>query len=48
MPSAPNATRRHLAEWTATKLRWGLVADRSEIEAINVRADGSCIGTMPN
>lgn len=46
MPSAPSATCRYLAEWTATKLRWGLAADQSEIDAINVYAGGPCEKTV--
>ncbi|OKJ52728.1 hypothetical protein AMK29_31550 [Streptomyces sp. CB02261] len=46
MPPAPGATCRYLAEWTATKLRWGLAADQSEIDAINVYAGGPCEATV--
>ncbi|MFE9139441.1 HNH endonuclease family protein [Streptomyces sp. NPDC007355] len=46
MPPAPNATCRYLAEWTATKLRWGLAADQNEIDAINVYAGGPCEMTV--
>ncbi|MER7623828.1 HNH endonuclease family protein [Streptomyces sp. NPDC126503] len=42
MPHAPGATCRYLAEWTATKLRWGLTADQAETDAINVYAVGPC------
>ncbi|MEU7011865.1 HNH endonuclease family protein [Streptomyces sp. NPDC046332] len=42
MPPAPGATCRYLAEWTATKLRWGLTADQAEIDAIKVYAGGPC------
>ncbi|WP_329331174.1 HNH endonuclease family protein [Streptomyces sp. NBC_00663] len=42
MPPAPNATCRYLAEWTATKLRWGLSADQAEIDTLNVYAGGPC------
>ncbi|MFJ8670275.1 HNH endonuclease family protein [Streptomyces sp. NPDC093600] len=42
MPPSPNATCRYLAEWVATKLRWGLTADQNEIDAINVWAGGPC------
>jgi hypothetical protein len=42
MPPAPSATCRYLAEWTATKLRWGLTADQTEIDTINVYAGGPC------
>ncbi|MER7623856.1 HNH endonuclease family protein [Streptomyces sp. NPDC126503] len=46
MPPAPGATCRYLAEWTATKLRWGLAADQAEIDAINVYAGGPCQTTV--
>ncbi|MFF8279970.1 HNH endonuclease family protein [Streptomyces lateritius] len=46
MPPAPGATCRYLAEWTATKLRWGLTADQGEIDAINVYAGGPCETTV--
>ncbi|MFF1511928.1 HNH endonuclease family protein [Streptomyces sp. NPDC058326] len=46
MPPAPAATCRYLAEWTATKLRWGLSADQREIDAINVYAGGPCEKTV--
>ncbi|GGU11452.1 HNH endonuclease family protein [Streptomyces lateritius] len=42
MPPAPGVTCRYLAEWTATKLRWGLTADQAEIDAIKVYAGGPC------
>ena len=42
MPPSPTATCRYLAEWTATKLRWGLRADQSEIDSIKVYAGGPC------
>ncbi|MCX4853790.1 HNH endonuclease family protein [Streptomyces canus] len=46
MPPAPTATCRYLAEWTATKLRWGLTADQGEIDTINVYAGGPCQMTV--
>ncbi|MEU0413575.1 HNH endonuclease family protein [Streptomyces griseorubiginosus] len=46
MPPAPTATCRYLAEWTATKLRWGLSADQSEIDTLNVYAGGPCQMTV--
>lgn len=46
MPPAPTPTCRYLAEWTATKLRWGLTADQSEIDTINVYAGGPCQMTV--
>lgn len=32
LPPAPDALCRYGAEWTATKLRWGLAADSAERE----------------
>ncbi|MFD8792823.1 hypothetical protein [Streptomyces vinaceus] len=32
LPSAPDALCRYGAEWTATKLRWGLAVDGAERE----------------
>jgi hypothetical protein len=46
MPPAPAATCRYLAEWTATKLRWGLTADQNEIDTINVYVGGPCQMTV--
>ncbi|MGW6569800.1 HNH endonuclease family protein [Streptomyces sp. NPDC054975] len=46
MPPAPGATCRYLAEWTATKLRWGLSADQAEIDALKVYAGGPCETTV--
>ncbi|MER7623824.1 hypothetical protein [Streptomyces sp. NPDC126503] len=40
MPPAPGATCRHLAEWTAAKLRWGLAVEQAAIDATNVYAVG--------
>ncbi|MFF0561479.1 HNH endonuclease family protein [Streptomyces sp. NPDC004266] len=42
MPPAPEATCRYLSEWVATKLRWGLAADRGEADALALYADGPC------
>ncbi|MFB7454859.1 HNH endonuclease family protein [Streptomyces sp. NPDC056194] len=39
MPPLPDAHCRYVGEWTATKLRWGLAADRDEIQALAVYAD---------
>ncbi|MEU9378521.1 hypothetical protein AB0D94_32860 [Streptomyces sp. NPDC048255] len=30
LPPSPEALRRYGAEWTATKLRWGLAVDEAE------------------
>jgi hypothetical protein len=46
MPPAPTATCRHLAEWTATKFRWGLTVDQSEIDTVDVYAGGPCQMTV--
>ncbi|MEU6622009.1 HNH endonuclease family protein [Streptomyces litmocidini] len=42
MPPAPEATCRYISEWVATKLRWGLTADRGEADALALYADGPC------
>ncbi|MFI8287603.1 HNH endonuclease [Streptomyces sp. NPDC085614] len=42
MPPSPEATCRYIAEWTGTKLRWGLSADQAEADALNVYAQGPC------
>ncbi|MET9624883.1 HNH endonuclease family protein [Streptomyces sp. NPDC006464] len=42
MPPSPDATCRYVAEWTGTKLRWGLSADQAEADALNVYAEGPC------
>lgn len=34
LPPAPGALCTYLADWTATKLRWGLTADRDEHDAL--------------
>ncbi|MFF6903976.1 HNH endonuclease family protein [Streptomyces hydrogenans] len=39
MPPLPEAHCRYVGEWTATKLRWGLSADRAEIDALSVYAE---------
>ncbi|MGV9690533.1 HNH endonuclease family protein [Streptomyces sp. NPDC003444] len=39
MPPLPDAHRRYIGEWTATKLRWDLTVDQSENEALKVYAE---------
>ncbi|MDI3403242.1 GmrSD restriction endonuclease domain-containing protein [Streptomyces cavernicola] len=39
MPPNPDAQCRYIAEWTATKLRWGLSADQAEADALKVFAE---------
>lgn len=34
MPPAQSATRTYLVDWTATKLRWNLNADQTELAAL--------------
>ncbi|GGR47952.1 hypothetical protein GCM10010497_59150 [Streptomyces cinereoruber] len=44
LPPAPGALCRYVAEWTATKLRWGLAVDEAEQERLlDIAAD--CGGT---
>ncbi|MFI0929603.1 HNH endonuclease family protein [Streptomyces sp. NPDC021012] len=45
MPPLPDAHCRYVGEWTATKLRWGLAADRDEVQALVVYAD-ACESTV--
>jgi hypothetical protein len=44
--ACPDRHPPYLAEWTATKLRWSLTADQSEIDTINVYAGGPCQMTV--
>ncbi|MGX1480720.1 UNVERIFIED_CONTAM: hypothetical protein RKD50_009528 [Streptomyces canus] len=46
LPLAPAAIFRYLADRAATKLRWGLTAEKSEIDTINVYAGGPCRVTV--
>lgn len=39
MPPSPDAHCRYIGEWTATKPRWGLAADRAEADALAVYAE---------
>ncbi|MFB8081546.1 hypothetical protein [Streptomyces sp. NPDC056013] len=39
MPPLPDAHCRHIGEWVATKLRWGLTADQGEADALKVYAE---------
>ncbi len=39
MPSPPETHCRYIGEWTATKLRWGLAADHTEVDALKVYAE---------
>lgn len=45
MPPLPEAHCRYVSEWTATKLRWGLSADQTEVDALTVYAE-SCETTV--
>ncbi|MFI8916483.1 HNH endonuclease family protein [Streptomyces sp. NPDC053513] len=45
MPPLPDAHCRYVGEWTATKLRWGLSADRDEVQALAVYAE-ACESTV--
>ncbi|MEU6995744.1 HNH endonuclease family protein [Streptomyces sp. NPDC046465] len=42
LPPLPSAHCRYLSEWVATKLRWDLAADPTELDAIAVFASGQC------
>ncbi|GGV08014.1 hypothetical protein GCM10010275_55220 [Streptomyces litmocidini] len=44
--AGPEATCRHLSEWVATKLRWGLAADQGEVDALALYADDPCEDTV--
>ncbi|MBP2585616.1 hypothetical protein J3A78_006094 [Streptomyces sp. PvR006] len=37
---------RYVGEWVSTKLRWGLTADKDEVEALKLFADGPCEETV--
>ncbi|MDV5149211.1 HNH endonuclease [Streptomyces sp. SBC-4] len=37
---------RYVGEWVSTKLRWGLSADKDEVEALKLFADGPCEDTV--
>ncbi|MFD5748909.1 HNH endonuclease family protein [Streptomyces sp. NPDC127033] len=42
LPPAPDAHCRYVGEWVATKLRWQLAADTTELDALKVLAEGPC------
>ncbi|MGW7428636.1 HNH endonuclease [Streptomyces sp. NPDC054861] len=42
LPSVTGQYCRYAAEWVGTKLRWGLSADKDEVEAVKLLADGPC------
>ena len=42
LPPAPEAQCRYVGEWVATKLRWHLTADTTELEALEAFAEGPC------
>ncbi|MET9373878.1 DUF1524 domain-containing protein [Streptomyces sp. NPDC003035] len=46
VPSASSQYCRYAAEWVGTKLRWGLTADKDEVEALKLFADGPCEDTV--
>ncbi|MEV4945518.1 DUF1524 domain-containing protein [Streptomyces sp. NPDC053755] len=46
IPSASSQYCRYAAEWVGTKLRWGLSADKDEVEALKPLADGPCEDTV--
>ncbi|MGW2200735.1 GmrSD restriction endonuclease domain-containing protein [Streptomyces sp. NPDC001774] len=46
VPSASTQYCRYVAEWVGTKLRWGLSADKDEVETLKLFADGPCEETV--
>ncbi|MFI8769322.1 HNH endonuclease [Streptomyces sp. NPDC053792] len=46
VPSDPGRYCRYVGEWVATKLRWGLSADKEEMAALKLFADGPCEETV--
>ncbi|MFE5242761.1 MULTISPECIES: HNH endonuclease family protein [unclassified Streptomyces] len=46
LPPVPEAHCRYVGEWVATKLRWQLTADDTEMEALKVLAEGPCEDTV--
>jgi hypothetical protein len=46
LPPAPDAHCRYIGEWVATKLRWQLTADTTEMDALKVFAEGPCEDTI--
>ncbi|MFJ5779882.1 HNH endonuclease family protein [Streptomyces sp. NPDC093094] len=45
LPPTPGAVCRYTSEWTATKLRWTLTADQSELDRLNELA-ADCTETL--
>ncbi|MFF5971176.1 DUF1524 domain-containing protein [Streptomyces sp. NPDC012769] len=46
LPSAEAHHCRYLGDWVGTKLRWGLTADKDEMETLKLFADGPCEQTV--
>ncbi|MCX4984369.1 DUF1524 domain-containing protein [Streptomyces sp. NBC_00572] len=46
VPSDAARYCRYVGEWVSTKLRWGLSADKDEVEALKLFADGPCEETV--
>ncbi|MFB7371893.1 DUF1524 domain-containing protein [Streptomyces sp. NPDC056222] len=46
VPSSSTQYCRYVAEWLGTKLRWGLNADKDELETLKLFADGPCEETV--
>jgi hypothetical protein len=46
LPPAESALCRYAGDWVGTKLRWGLTADKDEVEALKLLADGPCETTV--
>lgn len=46
LPAGPTQQCRYIADWVATKLRWGLTTDKEELEVLKLFADGPCETTV--
>ncbi|MER5766919.1 HNH endonuclease [Streptomyces sp. NPDC001985] len=46
LPPEAGAICRYLGDWVGTKLRWGLTADKAELETLKLFADNSCETTV--
>ncbi|MFF8960387.1 HNH endonuclease [Streptomyces sp. NPDC014894] len=46
LPPESSAICRYIGDWVGTKLRWGLTADKEEMEVLKLFADNSCETTV--
>ncbi|MFF8606096.1 HNH endonuclease family protein [Streptomyces sp. NPDC015346] len=46
LPSESAQYCRYVTDWVSTKLRWGLSADKEEMDALKLLADGPCEETV--